>query len=49
MAHRFLLLTNREDEAAVDQILLTQDKEYRSVDIEGIKVEGRISASAQAE
>jgi len=44
-----LVLTNREDGAAVDQILLTQDREYRPMDIEGTDVDGRISAQARAE
>ena len=38
-----LVLTNREDGAAVDQILLTQDPDYRPTGIESADVKGRIS------
>lgn len=38
-----LVITNREDGAAVDQILLTQDPDYRPTGIESADVNGRIS------
>ena len=42
VGEHLLTLTNREDGAAVDQILLTQDLDYRPTDVEAADVKGRI-------
>jgi len=42
----FLVIGNREDGSAVDQVLLTQDPDYRPTDIELLDAPGRTSALA---